>query len=371
MPAAIVVGAGVFGASLAHRLTLEGWSVTIVDRCSPGHIRAESGGESRLMRFSHGADRWYTRSARRARELWRELEEEAGVELLVESGLAWFGYREGGWEDDSERTLREEGIPVERLAPSDAAGLFPSLAAHDLAFVLWEPEAGILHARLATRTLVERAVARGARLVGGDARPDGHAVRVNGDRLAADRVVWACGAWLPGIFPDLVSLRVTRQDVLFFGAGHNWATPPVPGWVDYDRAFYGLGDLGGCGVKVCPDVEGPAFDPEAGSRVPPPEGERRAREYLAARFPALAQAPLVGASVCQYSLTPDTHFIAAAHPEHGERVWLLGGGSGHGFKHGPALAEHAARCLGGQEPADPRFGLGPREPGRGLRTAGR
>ena len=83
MPTAVVVGAGIFGASLAHRLRLRGWDVTLVDQYPPGHVRAASGDESRLIRFSHGPERWYARSAWRARELWRELEQSTVAELIV------------------------------------------------------------------------------------------------------------------------------------------------------------------------------------------------------------------------------------------------------------------------------------------------
>src|SRR4051794_8502421 len=129
MPSAIVVGAGVFGASLADRLAGVGWEVLLVDRDEPGHGRAESGGESRLIRCSHGQDAWYVRSSRRALELWRDLD----PGLVVQSGIVWFARREDGWEADSERVLRQEGIPVERLSPEHAAELFPSLGTDDLA----------------------------------------------------------------------------------------------------------------------------------------------------------------------------------------------------------------------------------------------
>jgi glycine/D-amino acid oxidase-like deaminating enzyme len=366
---AVVVGAGVFGSSVAHRLTLAGWEVTLVDRYPPGHVRAASGDESRLIRFSHGADRWYTRSARRARELWRELEAETGAELLVETGVAWLVRSEDGWEAASERSLQAEGVPVERLSVDDAAELFPSFDGDGLAFVLYEPEAGILRAREAVRLIVEQSLRKGAKLVGGVASPDGAAVAVNGERLEADRVVWACGAWLPWIFPDLVKLRITKQDVFYFGAGVHWQTPPVPGWVDYGGAVYGLGDLDGRGVKVAPDREGPEFEPDGGSRIASRQGELEARRYIASRFPALADAPLVGTRTCPYALTRDTNFVIAPHPDD-ERVWLLGGGSGHGFKHGPALGEYVVALLEEQEEADPRFGLGPRPAAANLRTAG-
>jgi sarcosine oxidase len=354
---ASIVGAGIFGASLAYRLARDGWEVALYERHEPGHRGAASGGESRLIRCAHGSDSWYTRSAWRARDLWRELESETGRELLVETGIAWLARSEDGWEAQSERTLRAEGIPVERLEPEAASELFPSFEPGDLRFVLWEPSAGVLRAREATLATVEAGKRAGVRLVRAAATPGS---------VEGDVIVWACGAWLPRLF-DL-PVRVTKQDTLFFSA-EGWATPPVPAWVDYHRAVYGLGDLDGVGVKVAPDAEGPPFDPEHGERVASAESERSARDYIAERFPALRGAPVSRATVCQYALTPDTNFIIAPHPEL-PRNWILGGGSGHGFKHGPALAEYAARVVTGQKEPDAQFGLGPREGRPSLRTAG-
>ena len=358
----IVCGAGVFGTATARQLAIDGWDVTLVEPVAAGHVRAGSGGESRLMRCSHGDDAWHTRSARRALDLWREID----PALVVEAGVAWFARREDGWEAASEATLRELGIPCERVDPLT---LFPAVRDDDLAFTLFEPEAGILRARDATRTLAVQAVAAGARIVHATARPDGACVVAGEEVLEADHVVWACGAWLQALFGDLLSLRITQQDVLFFGAGAAWATPGVPGWVDYDGAFYGLGDLDGRGVKLSPDVEGPPIDVEAADRFVLPEHVAAARAYLTQRFPGLERAPLVGTRVCQYEITPDTRFVIAPHPEH-PSVWLMGGGSGHGFKHGPALAERMSGWLTGAGAPDPRFALGARASSSALRTAG-
>ena len=357
---AAVVGAGIFGASLAYRLVRDGWDVTLYEQHEPGHGRAASGGESRLIRYSHGSEAWYTRSAWRARELWRELERETGRELLVECGIVWFGRLDDGWEAESERVLQAERIPVERLPPEEGRRFFPSFDPTGLEFLLWEPEAGVLRAAEATRATAEAAERAGARTV---------RETVVAGRLEADVVVWACGAWLPALFPDVVRIRVTRQDLFFFAAGDEWRTPGVPAWVDYDRAVYGLGDLDGIGVKVAPDAEGPAFHPESEERTADEANEQTARAYAADRFPALRDAPLAVAKVCPYALTPDTNFLLAPHPEL-DGHWIFGGGSGHGFKHGPALAEYAARVVAREEEPAPRFGLGPRAHGPSLRTAG-
>jgi glycine/D-amino acid oxidase-like deaminating enzyme len=373
MPSVLVIGAGVFGASVADRLAREGWEVTLVDRFEPGHSRAESGGETRLIRCCHGPDEYYTRSARRATELWREL----GEGVLVESGVAWFARREDGWEADSERVLRAADIPVERLTPEDGARMFPSVTVDDLAFVLHEPEAGVLRAADGVRALVRRAREAGARVVIGAARPDGERVRLAaGDAasageaasrtLEADVVIWACGAWLGGLFPELVPMRVTFQQLVLFEAPPAWNGP---GWVDFDAAFYGHARVEGIGFKVGPDMDGIEVDPDTRPLEATAEGIATAREYLAHRFPALADAPLAGAPGCHYGLTPDGEFLFARHPEHA-RTWLLGGGSGHGYKHGPALAEHVAAVLAGTAEPEPRFALGERAPARSLRTAG-
>ena len=298
------------------------WDVTLVERVAPGHVRAGSGDESRLIRCVHGADAWHTASARRAWELWHEID----PWLVVPAGMAWFARRDDGWEADSERTLRAQGIPCERV---DAAELFPSFAGDDVRWTLYEPEAGILRARDATRTLAAQAVAAGARLRLAEARPDGAGLRARRRHAAGGRSrrVGLRGLAAAAV-PRRAALRITQQDVFYFGAGAAWGTPGVPGWVDYDGAAYGLGDLDGRGVKVAPDGEGPRSTPRPSSASRCPRTRAGAREYLTHRFPALADAPLVGHRACQYELTADTQFVIAPHPELGERVWLMGGGSG-------------------------------------------
>lgn len=361
----IVVGAGVFGAALARHLAGDGWRVTLIDQAEPGHPRATSGHDTRVLRFGHNEQVFYTRLAWRARALWRELERETGTKLLAERGVVWLGRDGNEFIAGAERTLRAEGIPVQRLEPEAVAALFPSFRPDGLGSAVLEPAAGVLFARAATQALVASARARGATWRQGQAAPEGAGVRLDGDTLHADRVVWACGPWLPKLFPGLVHLRVGRVEDRYLDAGPEWAR--VPAWLDYEGGFYGLPDVG-WGVKAASDQPGPDFDPDTGSRALDPAAEAVVRERLVSRFPALADAPTIGGTVCQYELTVDNEFIIAPHPDH-DGVWILGGGSGHGFKHGPALAEHVAALLDGLVAPAPRFGLGPRErPGQGLRT---
>jgi glycine/D-amino acid oxidase-like deaminating enzyme len=299
----VVVGAGVFGASLARHCALAGWDVVLIERVAPGHVRAGSGDESRLIRSCHGPDAWHTRSARRAWALWHEID----PALVVESGVAWLARRDDGWEAAGEAVLRAEGIPCERV---DAADLFPSIALDDVRFTLFEPEAGILRARDAVKALAAQAVAAGAELVLAEARPDGAAVLLDdGRRLEADRVVWACGAWLAPLFPGVLALRITHQDVFCFGRAAVWRTP-ASGLVDYDGAAYGLATSTGAGESL----NGRRRWPAVRSR------DARARRCPRARAPdarlsgpslprARRGAPLVGHRACQYEITPDMHFL--------------------------------------------------------------
>ena len=370
MGSAVIVGAGAFGGSLAWWLARTGWEVTLVDQFAPGDPRATSGGESRLIRCGHGSDSHYTASARRARTLWRELEAESGEDLMVECGVCWFARSDDGWEAEAAVELTAQGIPHERLEPDAGIGLFPSFDPAGLAFILVEPEAGVLRAQRATRALARQAQAHGATLLQARALPDGPRARLDDGRvLEADAVVWACGPWLGRLFADIASIACTRQELFFFDGGPAWHTPGVPAYIDYDGAIYGTGDLDGLGVKAAPDLDGPPFDPDAALPAASAAGEARARAFLRERFPALADARLAHSKSCRYELSADSHFVAARHPEH-PAVWLYGGGSGHGFKHGPALAEQMAAGLAGTAELPAHFGLGHRTPGRSFRTAG-
>jgi glycine/D-amino acid oxidase-like deaminating enzyme len=178
----------------------------------------------------------------------------------------------------------------------------------------------------------------------------------DGSRLKADHYVFACGPWLGQLFPETLGglIRPTKQDVFFFGtpAGDSRFTDAhVPVWGDHgNRFFYGIPGSDRRGFKVADDTRGPIFDPTSGERVVSRATLKRVREYLAFRFPAMKDAPLIETRVCQYEQSPDSHFIVDRHPRM-NNLWLLGGGSGHGFKHGPALGEIMADLiLKGGEP---------------------
>jgi len=343
---AAVVGAGIWGASLAYELSSRGWQVTMVDRREPVHDRAASNAETRILRFAHGSDRAYTELALRAGDLWRELERATGTSLIRRCGVAWLGHRPDGFEAASYEALKEAGVDARLLAPEEGRRLFPAIDVGDLAVVLHEPGGGLISAREAWLATVARAMKRGARLHVGDAEleEDG-TTRVDGRTVDVDAVVWTIGAWLPGqLRCDVV---VTRQEHACFEVDAPWRSSEIPAWIDYDLGFYGHCHVDGPRVKAGADRLGPAYDPEDGSRAPDEAKVASARSHLQRRFPGMRVGGRLSAAVCQYAVTPDTRFLLTRHP--GDRsVFLLGGDSGHGFKHAPALAEVVADWIEGR-----------------------
>jgi sarcosine oxidase len=366
-PDLVVVGAGVMGTWIALTAAERGRRVLLLDAFGPGDPRASSGDESRIIRSSHGTEAIYPIWARESRERWIQLGEETGEPVFVQSGAAWLAHDDAGFEADSEATLRSLGIPVERLAPAEAAARWP-ISPDGLAFVVFEPEAGVLRARAGVRAAARRFEALGGTI---------ERRRVaSGERFEAAEVVFAAGPWLPSLFPDVVGarIRVTRQDVLYLGtpAGDpTFDASLFPAWIDYQDAFYGIPALDGRGAKVAPDDYGAEIDPDLLERVVDPASIAATRAFLARRMPVLAGQPIVETRVCQYESTSDTHFVIDRHPRL-EHLWIVGGGSGHAFKHGPRIGRYVVdRLDGATDPElDERFSLTRvRPPGRGMRSA--
>ncbi len=366
----VVVGAGTMGAWTARRGQQAGLDVTLIDAYGAGHPRATSGDETRIIRSSHGPDPFYTTWSRGAREAWIELGREIGEVIFVQCGALWFAHDPDGFEAASAATLTSLGIPVERLTPAEVAERWPQISTADLQSATFEPEAGLLMARRGVAAVAHRFVAEGGRFELGWAKPGRAEGRRlldvetgDGGRHAAETFVFAAGPWLPRLFPRVLGdvIKVTKQDVVFVGpaAGDGrFDASRFPCFVDYDAAFYGIPAVDGRGLKLAPDRYGPVFDPSNGERIVDPESVRLARRYLAGRLPDLADAPVVETRVCQYETTPDTHFVIDRHPDF-DNVWLVGGGSGHGFKHGPVIGRYVVDRIAGAVagPDESRFSL--------------
>jgi monomeric sarcosine oxidase len=365
-----VIGAGVFGSWTAVHLLRKGHKVTLIDAWGPAHSRASSGGESRLTRGAYGKDAIYTRMALDSLKEWKALSAVSGLPIFHECGILFFFPTEEQYVRDSLEAHKAIGIPTQALSHAEMTGRFPMIDFTGVKVGLFEPGFGALMARRAVQTLADVFVQRGGTYVRATVRPPHGAEPeltevslANGKRIRADRFVFAAGPWLPKLFPDVVGPRIlpTRQEVFFFAppAGDGRFLPDaMPGWADFNGGdiFYGFPDLEGRGVKFAHDAHGIQVDPDTQDRRPTEAALAEIVAFRDRRFPLLRDAPLTEARVCQYENSSNGDFLIDFHPRYAN-VLLVGGGSGHGFKHGPEVGRYAAGRLLDSAKAEPRFSL--------------
>ena len=362
-----VIGAGVFGAWTAWHLAKRGKKVVLVDAYGAANARASSGGESRIIRMGYGADELYTLWSQKSLAQWKKFFANAKAPLFHETGVLWLG-----GEDDSQlrRTataLRHCQVRFEEFDREELEKKYPQVSFEDVKTGIFEPESGVLMARRAVAALVEEAIRMGVQYCSAQVlTPKGSGrleqiVTSQGERIVAEQFVFACGAWLGKIFPEVLGARIfpTRQEVFFFGVpggDTRFAPPALPTWLFQEDLFYGMPDIENRGLKIAYDGHGERVDPDTESRIVTPVARERARAYVERRFPALKDAPIVETRVCQYENTSNGDFLIDRHPGM-ENVWFVGGGSGHGFKHGPAVGEYVTRRLLDRAEPERRFSL--------------
>ena len=358
----LVVGAGVFGIWCAHKLHMAGRRVAVIDAVGPAHSRASSGGESRATRFGYGSGMIYSEWAWRSLSDWRSLSERAGLPIFHQIGVVGVHPASDEFYEASARVLREQEIPYQVLSATELRTQYPIMHVNDDEAGFLEPLGGALMARRAVQYLASSLSADGVAFLSGSVLPIRReqasqgalaaAMTAGGERIEAEQFVFACGPWLDRVCPEAMEGRlfVTRQEIFYFSVDAG-ATGSLPVWADLP--FYGFPSLEGRGFKVANDTHGPTINPETENRRATDEGEQAARQFLARRFPSLAEAPLAETRVCQYENSSNGDFLIDRHPGI-ENVWLVGCGSGHGFKHGPAVGAHVAELVAGTaEPRDP------------------
>jgi sarcosine oxidase len=360
----VVIGAGVFGAWTAWRLAKAGASVAIVDAYGVGHARASSGGESRVIRLSYGADPIYSPMARESLAAWAEVSARGREPILHLTGVLWFSPATDDYMAKSVDWLAANKVEHRRMDLGALRAAYPQIVFREGESGFLETQSGALIAGRGVRAVLADAGLEAQILKAGPPERDAGGAYVLGPGLKANTLVYACGPWLPKLFPQALGGRITptRQEVFHFGAAPGdtrFSAPALPVWADFNggELVYGMPDLEGQGFKIAFDPHGPVVDPDTQSRQVSEAGVAQARAYLARRFPGLAHAPLIHARVCQYENSSNGDFLMDRLPGH-DRVWLVGAGSGHGFKHGPAVGRRvAAHVLDPATPIEPRFSL--------------
>lgn len=363
----VVVGAGVFGAWTALHLAKRKKRVFFAEAFGPAHTRSSSGGESRIIRMSYGADEIYTRWSQNSLHQWKELFEATGQNLFHKTGVLWLSSKGDESLDHSIATLQRCKIVHHVFSQPELETRYPQMSLEGIARGLLEPESGVLLARRAVACAVERAIRLGVQFQIAQIRSPraGKAIDFvetsSGERISAGAYVFACGAWLGKVFPGVLRSRIfpTRQEVFFFATSPGdtrFAPPALPTWLIQPDEVYGMPDIEARGLKIACDTHGERVDPDTQSRVVSPQSVEWARSFVERRFPALRNSPITETRVCQYENTSNGDFLIDRHPEI-SNVWFAGGGSGHGFKHGPAVGEYTASMVLGEGTPEPRFSL--------------
>jgi glycine/D-amino acid oxidase-like deaminating enzyme len=344
----------------------------LVDAYGPANARASSAGESRIIRMGYGADELYTQWSQRSLVQWKKLFVATRRDALFhETGVLWLAGRDNLRVQQTVDTLRRCDVSLEELSRAELERRYPQMGLDGITRGLLEPRSGVLMARRATAAVVADAIGQGveyrvAKIRGPQGKRAISSVRTStGDEIQATHFVFACGAWLGKIFPEELGNRIfpSRQEVFFFGvpAGDaRFAPPALPTWLFQEDEIYGMPDLESRGLKIALDRHGERVDPDMQSRLASAEGAEEARRFVEQRFPALQGAPIVESRVCQYENTWNGDFLIDRHPAM-DNVWFVGGGSGHGFKHGPAVGDYVAGRILDGAPEEKRFSFATKE----------
>lgn len=347
-PEIIVVGAGIAGATTALELRRRGARITLIDRWEPGHSRASSTDYNRVFRAISGADEFYTRWVRQARGMWMELEAETGQKLYYENGaliLATEGHCH--WEDATSATFDKLGVPYHRFSPEDVAHHFPQFRTPEIAYALYEPEAGMNMAHRAVISIVQLFERLGGTVRRGRVETDAdERLMLEGKPLEADVIVVATGPWMAEMYPRTVApIGVIVGINVFYTStpdgDESFDHTHMPCWIDHGRGSFGLPSVEGSGVKAAVVIPNEPIDINDDERLARREALAKTRSYIRHRFPGLVGQRVVDSKFNQVIITPDTHFICDWHPRH-ENVLLAGGCSGHLFKHGPVFGDFTA-----------------------------
>ena len=354
----VVVGAGAFGGWTALYLREMGFTVTLIDQYGPGNSRATSGGESRQIRAAYGEREIYTRWVLEAFGRWKTRETEWGRKLFFETGQLSLTR---GWTKeltDTRKVFDQLRVKYELLEHDELVRQYPQMNFESIDFAMYTPSTGVLKAREGCVAVAHAFEKKGGRLViakaalGQSASGTLQDIALStGSRVAAQTFVFACGPWLPKVFPSVMAgkLQTPRRAVYFYGTppgDERFTYPNFPTW-SVDNA-YGFPSIEGKGFKVVPTFEPVLVDPDTQEHSLTAEELRKGRAFAAKWFPALANQPLVDSKICQREDSIDEHFIVTQHPEL-SNVWLVGGGSGHGYKHGIVLGEYVARRVVGRD----------------------
>ncbi len=351
----VVVGAGLYGLSVARAAIKAGHEVTVVERGPVPNPLGSSVDRHRLIRYPYGDRDGYALMVRDAFPAWERVWDDLGERHFVETGTLAHCFKPGDWGNLSAHSLDRLGIDYERLSTGELDRRYPMLTSDGVEGALYLPSGGALLADRIIAGLAEF-LRRGGRLI--DNMPvaavdpaRASAVLADGRKLEGDALVLAAGPWTTRLVPSLSPALTPARQVLIYTAvptpyREHWARAPMLLEIDIDEGFYAVPPVDGYHLKIGDHrIDGPGADPDV-NRTP---GEDEAKRILAAakrRFVAYDDYRIVEAKTCFYTVVPDERFRIEAT----DKALVLSCCSGHGFKFGPLVGERVVDHLDGKLP---------------------
>jgi sarcosine oxidase len=389
----VVIGAGAWGGWTSYELLRRGAKVTLVDAYGPGNSRATSGDETRGIRSSYGdraVGELWMRWAREAMARWQAWDEEWSTDqrlnLFFRTGDVILRAAEEPFTTKTQELWAKHGVPHEVLTPEEVRYRWPAINAEGMSVILTEPDAGVVRARRSCQAVADVVQQLGGTMITGRARLGRAAngaldgVILDDDTvIRGDAYVFACGPWLRKVFHELMEnrLRTPLGYVMYYGTPvgdarfthpnlPSWNFPGVTGWPTLPVDSRGFRVRGSMAAPVVPGQPAPPRpstppdpaqqDPDLSNRWATPERLEGTRRFVTARFPDLANAPLLETRACHYEQSVSRNFVVDTHPDL-TNVWITGGGNAEGFKFGPVMGAYIAqRVLG--DVADPEIAAG-------------
>ncbi|MBL7698504.1 MAG: FAD-dependent oxidoreductase [Chitinophagaceae bacterium] len=369
----VVIGAGAFGGWTALFLQRKGYDVTLIDQFGPGNNQSSSGGETRVIRAFYGSQQVYFDLTLRALDLWKENEKLMKKKVLYQNGLLVFVPQEKDPSVEASIPMyKNAGLTFEKVSPADAAKHWPQVNTKDLDHVMYDKTAGYLLSREACQEVCGLFVKEGGTFlqqrVASYKTDSGKCIEVSlpgGTKVGGDEFVFAVGPWMIRLFPELSKkIRVTRQVVFYFAppdGESDLIENKLPCWFNINQKgivdLYGIPGNEHRGFKAAGELTDMINDKfDTYDRYYNPGELKFVQDIVANRFPKMKGRPLIEHRVCQYTETPDSDFILDRHPET-KNIWVMGGGSGHGYKMGPSMGELASQIVAGEKEIHPTFAL--------------
>lgn len=361
-PSVIVVGGGTMGLASAWALARRGAAVTVLERFGHVHDRGSHSGHTRIIRQAYHEGSSYVPLVQQADREWLALGQRAGQELLRRTGLLLFGPPDDPELGAAMATCREHDLPHEIVPGDEASARWPFTIPRDH-LACFDPSGGYLRVKPCMDALAQEArdagavLRHGVQVVGLEHGERLHVRLADGTRLPADRVVVTAGAWLPELFPWLLSGRLVRQRRILAwtepAPEHHAALAAMPVWGAFlpEGFYYGFpyGDEGTLGLKLAvhtssrqPGLSTPV-DPDTVDRQAHPADLDPLRRVLAEHLPR-GLGPFTATHACLYTNSPSMDFVIDRLPGD-PRVIVAGAFSGHGFKFAPAIGLHVAELL--------------------------